>query len=641
PPTPAPIHPDPPGLQSVLPSAPCPDTPPAVSGTPPPPSLASPLPQPNSSMCPQDEAVTCQREPCLQQCTHPVPPAAPSCCPDCDTCLFEGQELTSHQAVTPPSDPCQRCYCLHGNVLCTPVLCPEAACTSPVRRPGHCCPECPGEEPTASRGAPGVNFTASVVRLTSVHLTPRMGKLRPRAGKGPVLGCALLKSPATLPSAFTLSGGTPAPHWAGQTWCSCLRCASPATLSEPSTAPRPLSSGLGESPQCWLHPLPPDPDGSCSYQGQRYQASEHWQVDTCTTCTCVSGEVHCRSQRCPPTTCTPALTPGMCCPHCLPRPATCLAFGDPHYRTFDGRLLHFQGTCTYVLAQDCQGRDFSIHVTNDNRGRPGVAWTKEVTVQVGDAVVQLLQDWLVRVRWATLPGRTPAAPQQLAGLCALHCGVLPISPLPQVLWSGRSQLEVSVPGTYKGHTCGLCGDFNGHPQDDARLRSGQLARAEATFGNSWRPHLPCSLQRPPVPHQGIGVSTARGERPLLRAFEPCHPLVPPEPFFAACVYDLCACGAGADQCLCDVLEAYATLCRRAGLALRWPVGCPQDRGYVFDECGPPCPKTCYNKDAPLGAIESHCFTPCMPGCQCPAGRVEHEAHCILPEACPRVFYGSL
>ena len=54
----------------------------------------------------------------------------------------------------------------------------------------------------------------------------------------------------------------------------------------------------------------------------------------------------------------PALNPGSCCPRCLPRPASCMAFGDPHYRTFDGRLLHFQGSCSYVLAKDCGGGDF-------------------------------------------------------------------------------------------------------------------------------------------------------------------------------------------------------------------------------------------------------------------------------------------
>lgn len=54
----------------------------------------------------------------------------------------------------------------------------------------------------------------------------------------------------------------------------------------------------------------------------------------------------------------PALSPGSCCPRCLPRPASCMAFGDPHYRTFDGRLLHFQGSCSYVLAKDCRGGDF-------------------------------------------------------------------------------------------------------------------------------------------------------------------------------------------------------------------------------------------------------------------------------------------
>lgn len=40
---------------------------------------------------------------------------------------------------------------------------------------------------------------------------------------------------------------------------------------------------------------------------------------------------------------------------------------------------------------------YSIHATNDDRGRKGVSWTKEVTVFIRDITVQLLQDWLVKV----------------------------------------------------------------------------------------------------------------------------------------------------------------------------------------------------------------------------------------------------
>ncbi|EFB24400.1 hypothetical protein PANDA_001287, partial [Ailuropoda melanoleuca] len=203
----------------------------------------------------------------------------------------------------------------------------------------------------------------------------------------------------------------------------------------------------------------------------------------------VAGTVRCQSQRCPPLSCgpdeAPALSPGSCCPRCLPRPASCMAFGDPHYRTFDGRLLHFQGSCGYVLAKDCHGGDFSVHVTNDNRGRRGVAWTLEVAVLLGDVAVRLLQD-----RAVTVDGRLVALPFLLEPLLYVELQrrtvILHAQPGLQVLWDGQSQVEVSVPGSYRGRMCGLCGNFNGFAQDDLQGPEGLLLPTEAAFGNSWQ-----------------------------------------------------------------------------------------------------------------------------------------------------------
>ncbi|CAI9548473.1 unnamed protein product, partial [Staurois parvus] len=143
----------------------------------------------------------------------------------------------------------------------------------------------------------------------------------------------------------------------------------------------------------------------------------------------------------------------MCCPHCIPRPATCIAFGDPHYRTFDGKMYHFQGSCTYVFSEDCEGGDFSIHVTNDDRGQRGVSWTKEVTVLIGDAVIQLLQDWVVVVDYQTV--ELPYLKEPYIYIERKTNTILLNSNIGvKVQWNGRSHLEVSVPGTYRDHLCG-------------------------------------------------------------------------------------------------------------------------------------------------------------------------------------------
>ena len=62
--------------------------------------------------------------------------------------------------------------------------------------------------------------------------------------------------------------------------------------------------------------------------------------------------------------------------------------------------------------------------------------------------------------------------------------------------------------------------------------------------------------------------------------------------------------------------------------------CASERGYVFDECGSPCKRTCANRNLPPEEVDRQCFLPCVSRCQCFAGKVEHEGRCITPSLCP-------
>ncbi|XP_013358713.1 PREDICTED: kielin/chordin-like protein [Chinchilla lanigera] len=364
-----------------------------------------------------------------------------------------------------PLDPCYTCHCQDLTWLCIHRACPELSCP-PLERhtpPGSCCPVCQG----FTLGETQEPFVVEERRPTR----QREGECVVEAGGRRVADGESWRDPSNACIACTCRRG--------HVECHLEQC-------------RPLSC-----PHGWVKV---SKDGSCcetcqastlscEHQGRQVASGERWGVDACTNCSCVAGTVHCHSQRCPPLSCSlneaPALSPGSCCPRCLPWPASCMAFGDPHYRTFDGRLLHFQGSCSYVLVKDCHGGDFSVHVTNDGRGRSGVAWTQEVAVLLGAVAVQLLQGGTVMVdgRPVALPFlQEPLLYVELRGRTV----ILHTWPGLQVLWDGRSQVEVRVPGSYRGRTCGLCGNFNGFAQDDLQGPDGLLLPTEAAFGNSWQ-----------------------------------------------------------------------------------------------------------------------------------------------------------
>ncbi|KAK3790015.1 hypothetical protein RRG08_016329 [Elysia crispata] len=574
--------------------------------------------------------VTCLAKDCFAPCSDPVTPPG-QCCPECPTCNFNGIMYSDGQKFSPNGDPCDVCVCQNGRLRCEHNNCPGvASCPQDSIRqadPGACCATCIQE------------FTTGCSRED-------LGKVsRPRAEdpcficeckedfmwlcqkeECPVLSCppdvqiySVGKCCPACPPCFDVSDASF--HLEGDQWsakedpclaCSCISGQVQCRMQQcDPISCRAWEQAVIPEGQCCTtcQPLALS-DASCTYHGKSFQAGDEWASDECTSCSCLGGQVSCNVRQCAELRCkkdeTPVTTPGQCCPVCKKEPGTCVVFGDPHYRTFDGVTLHFQGTCRYIMAKDCHNDLFSVEVQHDNRGVRGeVAWAQNLTVEVAGARVDLLQDLGVKVNGQTVVLPYLYEPHILverSGQSLLLTTELGL----RVLWDGQHYGEVTVPGSFKGKLCGLCGNFNSFPQDDLRLRSGHITNSHATFGNSWKASTQlsgaCADGRDFNPCRAASYRTrkmAASKCSILKSavFSRCHRVVPPGPYLDSCRYDLCAC-LDEQVCLCDVIATYARECARAGVKVEWRTrdlcafSCDESKGLVFDECGPVCPRTC-------------------------------------------------
>ncbi|XP_025066862.1 zonadhesin isoform X3 [Alligator sinensis] len=343
--------------------------------------------------------------------------------------------------------------------------------------------------------------------------------------------------------------------------------------------------------------VPAEECGCVDDEGHYHSAGATWLLPGCKRhCTCEPGGFWpCENFLCPPgSSCTLGDTGTYFCQ--AARLHRCTVSGDPHYRTFDGLVHHFQGAATYTLIRtlgQLQPGLPPLSVAGSNHQRLGlwpVALLEELHVALPSYNISLLPGrrlvvngvltnlpfspdddlsigfWGLQILLQTQGGfsvtfdglhyagtevyyaqqswvyqgsvKPSPASQSWVHLGLLHLAQPPRAgciqaPLHSPSLSCFCPPELVLPEPYRGVVGGLCGTLNGDPEDDFTLPDGASTHSLERFGEAWRVHAP-PHDRQSLPESGFEAACPASRLAAVNGSEQCGVLGAPGGPFAAC-----------------------------------------------------------------------------------------------------------
>ncbi|NWU95954.1 OTOG protein, partial [Upupa epops] len=304
----------------------------------------------------------------------------------------------------------------------------------------------------------------------------------------------------------------------------------------------------------------------CTWKGKEYFPGDK-VISSCHTCICQHGSFQCTFHPCP---------------------SMCTAYGDRHYRTFDGLTFDFVGTCKVYLVKGVSSTSFSVIIENISCFNAGIICRKNVYITVG-------KSYLIFDDESGNPSLSSYIDEPRK-MQLWKAGFFTIVHFPDehitILWDQRTTVHVQMGHQWQRKLTGLCGNFDLKTVNELRTPDNFELTNLQEFGNSWTAvecvdssdiRNPCSLNplREPFAKIECGIL-------LSEAFEACHPVIDVTWFYSNCLMDTCGCNQGGDcECFCTSVSAYAHQCCQHGVAVDWrsPRVCPYDCEYFNKALG--------------------------------------------------------
>ncbi|NXI23925.1 MUC2L protein, partial [Sterrhoptilus dennistouni] len=379
------------------------------------------------------------------------------------------------------------------------------------------------------------------------------------------------------------------------------------------------------------------------------RGSESWWLCNCTKVICIEDNivqvipVICNPP--PKPTCSNGLSPvpvideDGCCWH-WECDCYCTGWGDPHYMTFDGLYYSYQGNCTYVLVEEINKKvdNFGVYIDNyhcDSRDVVSCPRTLIVRHETQEVRLRTAQPNTLQVE-VTVNNQLVALPYKKFGVSIYKSGINSVVEIPElkmnVTYNGLS-FSIRMPYSLFGNnTQGQCGTCNNNTADDCMLPNGNIAANCEIMADHWQVVDPSKPQCSPglVPTHPPSTTPTQPCKEssicqliLGSVFQPCHAVVQPEKYYAACVFDSCV--LPNLDLECSSLQIYASTCADQGVCIDWRKHtngvcnheCPS--GKEYRACGPIKEMTCKSRG------QNDTSTKQVEGCFCPNGTMLYDS----------------